>query len=828
LRIQFTMIKLLTTYFFIFFASSLLCFSQTSNNSLFSNKTFKATKVVSGPKIDGKLDDDIWKNAEIRDDFIQSDPTEGNSPTYRTEVRVLYDDFAIYIGAMMYDDHPDSILHELGNRDDDLNADNFSVAFDTYNKQQDAFVFSVYASGVQVDYKMSDPTFNAVWESETRILNNGWCVEMKIPYSAIRFPKVEEQFWGVQFTRTIRRTREYDEWSLTPKGKPNPQNYWGTLLGIKDIKEPIRLSFTPHVSTYLQSEPATDENGNLVYSKSLSYTAGADIKYGIDRRFTLDMTLLPDFGQVQSDNRVKNLTPFEIILDENRPFFKEGFDLFNKDKVFYSRRIGRTPTGYYNVINNLQPGESIVDNPSQVQLLNAIKLSGRTNKGLGIGEFNAVTDNTYATIKDANGVTRRVLTEPMADYNVFVLDQNLSNNADIYLINGATIRSKDSVDANVTSTGFNIQDKKHVYELRGGGAITQRFGKNGSSLKDYSDTIGTQYYFMFHKISGNFQFGVSDESTSNNFNRNDLGVSTIYDYTAYNADLIYNVYLPFGIFKQTFNDLNIAKSYIYTTGQQKGISINFNSFTVLNNYWGGDLGGGYVPVKGIDIYEPRVPGRIYISPIFYYFFLQGSSPYQKKIACDFGINYTNTPANNMYELSYSIGPIIKFSNRLSLRHTFTYDHFVNDVGFANFDSLGNSIFGRREIYTITNTLTLKYIFKNDMSLSLRVRHYLSNGVYKQYYTLLSDGTLQTNDVYTTSNDFNSNYFNVDLIYSWQFSPGSSFNIDYKNAIDREFTTSNIDYYQNLQNAINYPQTNTISLQIVYYLDYQYLVKKHQN
>jgi hypothetical protein len=536
------------------------------------------------------------------------------------------------------------------------------------------------------------------------------------------------------------------------------------------------------------------------------------------------MTLLPDFGQVQSDNRVKNLTPFEIILDENRPFFKEGFDLFNKDKVFYTRRIGRTPTGYYNVYNYLLPGESITDNPSQVRLLNAVKLSGRTNGGLGIGEFNAVTDNTYATIKDAGGGSRRILTEPMTDYNVLVLDQNLSNNADVYIINGATIRSKDSVDANVTSTGFNIQDKKHVYELRGGGALTQRFNKTNGIKQIYSDTVGEQYYFLFHKISGNFQFSISNENTSDNFNRNDLGVSTIYNYRVVNADLIYNIYLPFWKIKETYNDLNFAKSYIYTTGQQKGMSINFNSFTVLNNFWGGDLGGGYSPVTGIDVYEPRVPGRFYVSPIFYYFFFQGSSPYQKKIAFDFGINYTNTPINNMYELSYSIGPIIKFSDRLSLRHTFSYDHFVNDVGFANFDSLGNSIFGKRDIYTITNTLTLKYIFKNDMSLSLRIRHYLSNGIYKQYYTLLDNGLLQNNDAYTTINNFNSNYFNVDLVYSWQFSPGSSMNIVYKNAIDREATIGTPDYYQNLHDAINSPQTNTLSLQIVYYLDYQYLRK----
>src|ERR1051326_3046393 len=414
-----------------FFFGEMKIFSQTD-----SLKTITAHQITVSPKIDGLLDDEVWKSAIGVSDFVQNTPNEGKLPTQKTEVKILYDNFAIYVGAMMYDSSPDSILHELGNRDDgDLNADKFRFVVDPYNKKQDAYDFGVYSSGVQLDSRFSDFTYNGVWQSAVKILNNGWCVVMKIPYSAIRFPNTAEQKWSVQFTRDIRRNREFDQWSLTPNGQANPQKYWGTLLGISDIKPPLRLSLSPYLSSYYSSTPEYNADGTYNYAHGLSYNYGADVKYGIDERFTLDMTLLPDFGQVQSDNKVKNLSYREINYDDYRPFFKEGTDLFQKDKLFYSRRIGRTPTYYASIPDSLKSGETILKNPSQAKLLNATKISGRTNNGIGIGFLNAVTDNTYATIGDSLGGTRKILTEPLSNYNVFVIDKQLKSASNVYLIN---------------------------------------------------------------------------------------------------------------------------------------------------------------------------------------------------------------------------------------------------------------------------------------------------------------------------------------------------------------------------------------------------------
>lgn len=222
----------------------------------------------------------------------------------------------------------------------------------------------------------------------------------------------------------MRRTRELTQWSKTPSQANNSKLYWGTLEGITDVDAPLRLSFTPYLSSYLENTPVINSDGNTSYSNSFSYNVGADVKYGIDERFTLDMTLFPDFGQVQSDNKIKNLSYREVTYDENRPFFKESVELFDKNSLFYSRRIGKIPSGFFSIEGELKEGESITDNPSKVKLLHALKLSGRTDDGMGIGLFNAITDNTYATIEDAKGNKRRVLTEPLTNFSVMVLISN--------------------------------------------------------------------------------------------------------------------------------------------------------------------------------------------------------------------------------------------------------------------------------------------------------------------------------------------------------------------------------------------------------------------
>jgi len=397
-------------------------------------KEVSAVRITNPPKIDGDLSDDAWKSAPVATGFLQMYPFNGRPATHNSEVKIIYDNNAIYVGAMLTDPHPDSIYTELSERDKIGMTDYFGVYIDCFNDYLTAYGFIVTASGVQCDVKSTetggeDFSWDAVWESEIKIVDDGWVVELKIPYSALRFPKEEKQLWGLQIFRQIMRYRQNTTWNLVDREVDGLNNQAGELHGIENIDPPLRLSFVPYVSGYLEKSPESESWG-------YSYNLGMDLKYGINESFTLDMTLVPDFGQVQSDDEIYNLSPFEVYYSEKRPFFMEGTELFDKGDIFYTRRIGSTPSGYDDVEDQLLENEKISNNPQESQLINATKLSGKTRKKLGIGVFNAITTNTFAEIEDTlSENTRRILTEPFTNYNMFVLDQALKNNSYVSFYN---------------------------------------------------------------------------------------------------------------------------------------------------------------------------------------------------------------------------------------------------------------------------------------------------------------------------------------------------------------------------------------------------------
>ena len=227
--------------------------ASSNPNPVSSRKSAQAIRINVAPRINGLADDPIWQSIIPISDFRQYQPVYDVNPSFRTEVKIAYDDNAIYVLACMSDPHPDSILRQLGVRDEDnLNADMFSIEFDTYNNQLDSYSFQVTASGVQLDWRESDQTYDAVWQSEVRITTEGWTAELKIPYSALRFPRADKQLWGLEISRSIRRYRESDQWSLEVLEAKNDLPYWGTLEGIENIVPPVRLSATPYI--LLQAE----------------------------------------------------------------------------------------------------------------------------------------------------------------------------------------------------------------------------------------------------------------------------------------------------------------------------------------------------------------------------------------------------------------------------------------------------------------------------------------------------------------------------------------------------------------------------------------------
>lgn len=798
-----------------------------------STKVLQAIRVEKAPKIDGILDEEEWKNAPIADGFKQNLPDFGANARYKTEVKIIYDDYAVYIAAMMYDDHPDSILTQLGLRDEDnLNADFFGVGFDCYNLAQDGFVFGVRASGVQQDFKFSDDKFDAVWWSAAKINEKGWVAEMKIPYFAIRFPSVQEQIWGLHFRREIRRFREEDDWVLLPPENPNPLSLFGKLKGLKDIKTPVRLSLTPYVSGYAENTPAYREDGTATYANNYSYSAGADIKYGIDDKFTLDMTLFPDFGQVQSDKKVKNISYQEVIFEENRPFFKEAVELFDKDKLFYSRRIGRTPTLFYDVPYMIGAKDEIIKNPSQAKLLNATKLSGRTNGGLGIGFFNALTDNMYAVIKDSTGNESKILTEPLTNYNVLVLDQQLKNASSVYLINTNVSRSKDWDDSNVTGAGVDLKNKKNTFQFIANGALSQLYTRDESSNAK-KNIMGYKYTIDVNKLGGNFEYGFGHDVKDNNFYAMDMGFFHLNSLVTYDGYVRYRLLRPYKNLIRSNINIETGYTHHYETKKMTGNNINLNSFLLTKSFFAFFFGGGTQVAHAYDYFEARHDGFIYETTPYYFGFAGISSDYRKKIAVDASVNTGNFYKNNnnnfptLQGYGMELGFLVRVNDKLSfnLKNEYGFDPYNPGSFYNNIDEYGNIIFGARKLYTLTNTLTAKYLFSHNTGLSLNARHYWSRGKYFQYFTLLENGRLSKTDSYTGINDFNSNFFNIDLVYSWIISPGSSLLITYKNAIATEDIITTKSFGKNFNDVIQSPQTNSISIKLLYFIDYNSIFKK---
>ncbi len=346
-----------------------------------SKKEIKALKIDKAPTIDGVLDEDFWKNTDTAKDFFKYEPKSGGHElkNKKTTVKVAYDDEAIYFGATLYDDTPQKIPKQFTKRDKIGIVDFFLVSLNPNNDGNYDTEFFVLSTGVQADAKVNakreDYKWSAVWYSKVKYNKDSWVVEMKIPYSALRF-STNVETWGINFYRKINYLNEFFSWNYINPEIGTYTQYAGLLTGLKNIKPPVRLSFSPYATASYSIA-----NKSSIFDKSI----GLDLKYGISESFTLDATLIPDFRQTAFDDLVLNLSPFEQRYDEQRAFFTEGTELFNKGHLFYSRRIGNRPIGNRSVKRNLEDNEEIIENPSKVNMLNAVKVSGRTKKGLGIG-----------------------------------------------------------------------------------------------------------------------------------------------------------------------------------------------------------------------------------------------------------------------------------------------------------------------------------------------------------------------------------------------------------------------------------------------------------
>lgn len=803
--------------FLLFLFIQSIAIAQQSNF-----KDVKAVRSNEKIAIDGTLDENAWKNATYFTNMVEWRPSFGKieNEKNKTEIYLLYNDDAFYIAGYCHEPSADSISKELVGRDQVGINDFVGIIFDTYNDKINGFGYYVTPLGEQFDAKYSsngeDPSWNSVYETQSKIVKDGWTFEMRIPYAAIRFVAKDKQTWGINITRKRNKTGQQYMWNpVNPAIGGSFLAQFGLLTEINNIKPPVRLSFSPYLSFNANHYPYNNAN-----QKNLTTTlnGGMDVKYGINQAFTLDMTLVPDFGQVQSDNLIQNLGPFEVKYNEYRSFFTEGTELFGKGNLFYSRRIGGFPINFGEAYNNLSANDSVIKNPIETKLINATKVSGRNKKGLGIGVLNAITASQQAIVLDkSKGETREVETSPLTNYNILVLDQTLKNNSSVSLINTSVLRSGATYDANVTAGLWDFYDKNNNWNFNGKFAVSNLFGLENSG----KTTTGLDYAVGFGKVGGRFNFNVWQELCNDKYQQNDLGYFTNNNFFDNGVWASYKWLEP----KNWYNRIQLNYNFWYSMRakpfdyQNTGMNVNGNAF--LKNLWNVGANIWYNPQSN-DFYEPRQQGYVFKRPANWGLGFWINTNESKKYFLTYEYYFANRPSVKGFGFTTILSNRYRFNNNFTLSLNNYFDVTNNGKGFAGNDN-GNIIVGLRNRIVVENTFNVKYNFTNKMGLTFRARHYWSNTKHESYMSLQPNGD---EIAYNTSNIIghsNFNFFNVDMTYTWQFALGSFININWKDAIQNfDYETA---YFKNLNNTLNAPQNNIFSIKIIYFLDYLSLRKK---
>lgn len=786
-------------------------------------KTIAAVRTTQKIIIDADLSDEAWKAAPVAKEMVEWRPNYGliEDEKNRTEIRFLYDNTAIYISGFCHQASNDSISSELVGRDVVGVNDFVGVLFDTYNDKINGFGYYVTPLGEQYDAKYSssgeDDSWNSVYETKAKIVAGGWVFEMRIPYSAIRFSNLKKQDWGINITRRNSKSGKQYMWNPTnPTVGGNFFAQFGLWKGIEDIKPPVRLSLSPYISTYLTHYPFNDP---AVKNTATSINGGMDIKYGLTQSFTLDMTLIPDFGQVQSDNKVLNLTPFEVKYNENRSFFTEGTELFGKGNLFYSRRIGGEPIHYYDVASQLRPGESILSNPGESRLINATKVSGRTSSGLGIGIFNAITNAQYATIENNGKESRKIQTDPLTNYNIVVFDQSLKRNSSISFINTNVTRAGTDYDANVTAALWDLYDKKNDWNLFGKIGTSQLIGylPESKTLSGYTHNLG------LGKTGGRFNLRFTQELADNKYNSNDMGYFTNNNFVDHSLWMGYKWLKPKGLYNRLNLNFNGYYSLRYQPWDYQMSRFNINLNGQLKTLWFVGVFVNFLPQQN-DFYEPRTDGRVFKRPGRIVYGAWFETNYAKKYSSSAEMSVVNYSKYNSAGYDLFIQNQYRFNKKLSISVNTSLSTYHNNLGYAALASDG-VIFALRERKTVENIFAIKYNFNNKMGLSFRTRHYWSKVDNREFFQLQTDGGIKPTSTVHNEANYNVNYFNIDMIYTWQFALGSFINFVWKNSAGTFDQQVGEMYFRNLGNTLSAPQQNSLSLRVIYFLDYLSLKKK---
>lgn len=746
-------------------------------------RVMRASRAAGAISIDGKLDEPAWATAVPSADFTQSYPKVGAKPTDPTEVRVLYDDDALYVGVRMFDAHPDSIAAQLARRDaSGIYSDWLHVIIDSYHDRRTAFRFSVNPRGVQKDVmsfddRNEDLNWDAVWQVATRIDSLGWTAEYRIPFSQLRFggaQKGVERVWGLHVMRDVARRNERDSWAPWKTTDPGFISLEGDLAGIVDIPTPQRLEILPYLSTKLTREPG-DKNNPFFKSTDTQLSAGADLKYGLPGGLTLTATVNPDFGQVEVDPAVVNLSAYETFFPEKRPFFVEGANIFNignvnggpgygNQQIFYSRRIGRQPQRFVN--------GQFVDAPDATTIVGAGKVTGKVGAWT-VGLLNAVTAEEKASVIDASNVETTTPVEPLTNYFAGRIRRDYRGGNTIVGIGGTAVNRDLSDDvfknllrssADVGSLDFEHRWADRQWSLTGAfsksliqGSRTVIRNAQQSSARYYQrpdadylsvDTTANSLDGYSAKLglnkAGTWQMAATAKAINPGYEVNDLGFMGRVDYTnlglsgSYNNNDAGKLLRAYQLYFGTNHAWNYGGNKIWTS--------YFNQITLnFTNLWSLYTGSEYDP-SAIDDRLTR-GGPLGRQPTQWGQWLEIDTDQRKRFSYTFNTYYYGDEAHG-YSKDLSVGVTMRPSSSVLVTVSPEVNRLHNTIQFVggSGDALATSTFGRRYVFadifqtTVSATTRVDWTLSPLLSFQLYAQPFASTGRYKGFKELARPGT----------------------------------------------------------------------------------------
>lgn len=733
----------------------------------------EAVRIASPPRLDGVLDEAVWNAADPVTRFVQNDPVEGAPVSERTEVSLLYDDEALYVGAVLHDRQP--VSTRLGRRDDYISSsDWFGISLDSYRDFRTAYRLMVNPSGVRADAVLTedgqDDSWDPVWQVETAVTDSGWVVEMRIPFSQLRFRVLPEHTWGVQIEREIARRQEEAVFSFTPKNERGGIARYGTLTGLRGIGPGDRLEVVPYVvgralSAEVPSSDQVDFENPFRSESEVEARAGVDLKYRVTSNLTLDATVNPDFGQVEADPAEVNLSAFESRFGERRPFFIEGSDIFSFGgrgwgavNLFYSRRIGRSPQvrGIDDAVYS--------DVPDASTILGAAKLTGKTAGGWSIGVLEALTQREVGRYVDAAGERGTAVVEPLSNYLVTRARREMREGQSLF---GAILTAvhRDMGDTRVegslrSSAYTGGADFKHEWANRSwaleGYLVGSRVLGSPEAILD-AQLSPARYYqrpdadylsvdssatslsgyagrVQLSKRSGQHWRGnVMAAVSSPGFEVNDLGYFYNSDQLFVDTNLSYVENRPGPLFRRWELRAGPGARWNYGGDLMMGSS-SFRGSAQLHSYWN----VGAMVRHAVAAYDDRLTrgGPLARSPSETRFFANVRTDERHAVSGDVGGSYETNSAGGWsasVELGLDLRPAPNWSVSLDPRYSRRYS-VAQYVGTIE-DPLAADTYGSRYLFaglsqtTLALQTRLNVIFTPELTLEMYLEPFLASGDY---------------------------------------------------------------------------------------------------